>query len=387
MNQWKITPRDALIFRDGKPFTADAGAKAKSLPFPFPSSIAGAVRTMAGIDPAIGEFDTQKRESLLKKKIRGPFLAEEADNGNLEWLAPAPADCLMLNGEKKELGKRIWLNPIDLQQGEITDLKDTSLIGPAAIIEEKPHAEPPRFWKWRYFNDWLIKPGDDVVSLQEIGCSGPMYESRMHVSMNPETGTAIFGALFRTSGLEFIHLRPELDEKKMIKNAKALSLLIETDADLKPGIGFLGGERRVVQWEKAKCSIPHCPQEIRDSIDSNKTCRLILLTPAIFDKGFLPTWLQKEFAISITGVVLPRYQVTSGWDYEKGKPKPTRRLVPAGSVYYLRLDPHQNIEEFIEKIWLANISDTEQDRLDGFGLAALGNWDGRNRTMEMEEHS
>ena len=51
MSLWLIVPRDPLIFRDGKPFTATPGERSNSLGFPFPSTLAGAVRTLVGADP------------------------------------------------------------------------------------------------------------------------------------------------------------------------------------------------------------------------------------------------------------------------------------------------------------------------------------------------
>ncbi|MEW6405859.1 MAG: type III-B CRISPR module-associated Cmr3 family protein, partial [Chloroflexota bacterium] len=55
----------------------------------------------------------------------------------------------------------------------------------------------------------------------------------------------------------------------------------------------------------------------------------------------------------------------------------TRRMSPAGSVYFLELNGSEaNISSFIEAVWMQNISDDEQDCRDGFGLAVLGTWDG-----------
>ncbi|PIV26970.1 MAG: CRISPR-associated protein Cmr3, partial [Anaerolineae bacterium CG03_land_8_20_14_0_80_58_20] len=89
--------------------------------------------------------------------------------------------------------------------------------------------------------------------------------------------------------------------------------------------------------------------------------------------------------IKIIAAALSRYQTISGWDYAKengGAPKPTRRLVPAGSVYFLNLKGVADIEAFVNAVWLQAISDDDQSRLDGFGLALLGAWDGVMRNME-----
>jgi CRISPR-associated protein Cmr3 len=106
---------------------------------------------------------------------------------------------------------------------------------------------------------------------------------------------------------------------------------------------------------------------------------LVLLTPAYFEGGFEPTWLgQANNGISseLKAMAVGRAQVISGWDFETKRPKVTRRLTPAGSVLFLKLEGEGNLDEWISKTWMQCVSDQPQDRLDGFGLAALGVWDG-----------
>jgi len=69
MTLWTLIPRDPLIFRDGRPFSADAGARAKSLAFPYPSTTTGAVRTSVGTDPITGRFDSRRIDELLAMQI------------------------------------------------------------------------------------------------------------------------------------------------------------------------------------------------------------------------------------------------------------------------------------------------------------------------------
>ena len=93
---------------------------------------------------------------------------------------------------------------------------------------------------------------------------------------------------------------------------------------------------------------------------------------------------QHGLIVSIQGVAISRYQVISGWDFKNGTPKPTRRLAPSGTVYFLKLEPDpackKPLEErlcaWLEDTWLRNISDNDQDNRDGFGLAAVGTWKG-----------
>jgi CRISPR-associated protein Cmr3 len=49
MTVWIMEPHDPLLVRDGRPFGSNPGARARSLLFPFPSTIAGGMRTRAGL--------------------------------------------------------------------------------------------------------------------------------------------------------------------------------------------------------------------------------------------------------------------------------------------------------------------------------------------------
>ena len=41
------------------------------------------------------------------------------------------------------------------------------------------------------------------------------------------------------------------------------------------------------------------------------------------------------------------------------------------------------ISKWVQTTWMSCVSDEEQDRLDGFGLAVIGTWDGKPRPMEV----
>ncbi|MCF6192383.1 MAG: type III-B CRISPR module-associated protein Cmr3, partial [Candidatus Hydrothermae bacterium] len=75
LQTWMALPHDSLIFRDGRPFTAVPGARAKTLPFPFPSTIAGAIRTRSGALGHGGLFpiDENVIEKVKSFPVVGPF--------------------------------------------------------------------------------------------------------------------------------------------------------------------------------------------------------------------------------------------------------------------------------------------------------------------------
>jgi CRISPR-associated protein Cmr3 len=114
----------------------------------------------------------------------------------------------------------------------------------------------------------------------------------------------------------------------------------------------------------------------------------------MFEKGALPGWnggawpLGGAVQAMVLAACVARPSVVSGWDLAadngpgnpKGRPKPTRRLAPMGSVYFLELKGNpEDRRQWCEETWLACVSDDVQDRRDGFGLAALGIWEEKAR--------
>jgi CRISPR-associated protein Cmr3 len=369
MKDWLITPRDPLIFRDGRPFVATPGERANSLPFPFPSTVIGAVRTRAGTDAASGRFDPDKLDSLLKKFICGPVLVElDADGGIRERYFPAAADALVVEASDKGKIRRYALAPIRVS-ADATDFGMPHLVGRDPQVKDKPHHKAPRFWTWSMMKKWLQHAADDgPFEPETLGMEELVRDHRTHVSIDPATQAARDGALFQTSGMEFTS-----------KQARSLAIGLTSDADLQAGVDFLGGERRVVQWQATSHVFADaaCLDDIAQAIMADKSCRLVLATPAHFTNGHMPSYLKTEFGAEVVASAVPRYQTISGWDYSKpngGEPKPTRRLAPAGSVYFLDLTQVTDIKRFIERVWLKNISDDAQARRDGFGLALLGTW-------------
>jgi CRISPR-associated protein Cmr3 len=389
MTLWIIEPRDPLIFGDGKPFSAIPGARAKSLPFPHPPTVAGTVRSRGG-SSATGQFEEARIGELLAKQVQGPVLVEmDADDCVGDWLFPAPVDALLLKTPDAKSAQRLWLRPIKLPGGAVTDLDRLALIGPDQVVREKPYPKPPAYWRWHAYAEWLRGPCNGVLSLDTLGHGGPQRESRVHVSIRPDSQTALEGALFQTSGLEFARASQKVGQDAPGDVLRTLALALETDADLQEGLDFIGGERRIVHWRKMPGILPECPPEVRQAIMRNRACRLLLVTVACFAQGFLPTWLlscASGAQATVIAAAVPRYQTASGWDYEKRRPKPTRRLTPAGSVYFIKLAGEDAaINRFVDTIWMQTVSDEAQARLDGFGLATLGAWDGLLHEMEVKQ--
>lgn len=355
-----IEPRDALLVRDGRPFTNSPGARARSLPFPLPQTLAGAYRTRRGLEAGL-RFP-EDAPKVLSWGVRGPLLAEVA-GGGWRLLVPRPLDAL-------RLGERVYpLRPLRVPEGAGTNLEEGLLpVGlPSPDLKEKPQPLPA-FWYWESFLAWLLE--DAPTGFAPEGHGGPTPEHRTHVSLDPVRGTAREGALFQTSGLEFARKEGSL-------HRLALVLWPEDGVEVE-GIHPLGGERRLAFWWKGGPEIPPVPPGLTETLLRTRAARMVLLTPAFFGGTYLPEG--RAFAgARVEAALVGRPLTVSGWDLAQGRPKPSRRAVPAGSVYFLRLPEawgEEEVREWLAAVWFQSLSDAPQDRRDGYGLAAVGVWTG-----------
>lgn len=398
MTLWTIEPRDPLLLRDGRPFGPSPGARAESLDFPFPSTVAGAVRTRIGT-AAQNPFEHDSARPLQQIAVRGPLLVEISDATTgpaLRWLAPAPADAVLLKSRHPAAGDDPLadlhrLAPDPHQDESATDLAGLLPVGMVRPNKEKPLANPPRFWSWESYSAWLASPEDKTgIAPHSLGHSGPARESRVHVSIRRDQQTAQEGRLFQTCGLEFTHVAGSWETAQPLGLAVAVEGATSTESpsiptDFPAGYGTLGGERRLVRWcRQEQAEFPRCPPEVRSAVIRTGACRVVLLTPGFFSAGYRPQSLLTivpGVVAEVLGIAVARAQVVSGWDYALGKPKSTRRLAPAGSVFFLTLHgDDEAIAEFVDRVWMQCVSDgiqgedIGQDNRDGFGLAAVGVW-------------
>lgn len=381
---WILEPRDTLLVRDGRP-NQSPGEPMRTLDFPWPSTVAGMARTRCGqdADGRFGILPSQAREI----EVAGPLLAQLNDAGEVqETFYPGPLDCAWKKDAEKL--QRWRLVPKTMPAGAETDLQGLALTGPAHSPGPTGKIySGPDFWRWSAFEEWLCNPRDfdTAIAFHAIGLPKLVRERRVHVAIAPTQQTAQEGMLFATEGLRFVYSPADLPSRSM-----RLALTLRCgDPRFKAGLTVLGGERRTSFLRRAQNPWPGCldlelsrlPASLRGAFpDVRHAARVILLTPALFEQGAVPIEIAGQ---QVLACAVPRPLVISGWDYEQvtdaqGRkrargPKPTRRAVAAGSVYWVRLpDDATAAKEWVERTWLSCISDDEQDRRDGFGLCVLG---------------
>lgn len=388
MNTLLIEPRDSLLVRDARPFSGEPGARARSLDFPFPSTLAGAVRTRLGQD-ARGVFQVEKRDEVLGIGIRGPLLCSLDDSGGpAAWWMPVPGDSVLFQQEGGGL-RRECLAPVSLPPGAQTDLDPSLLpLSFAQAVPAKPAGEAPRFWRWdgpQGYRTWLERPESGTVHPTEMGLGGLPREARVHVSVGRETWTASEGRLYSTEGLRFTastRRRGETLGGTPLSGVARFALALGVDhAQLERlrGVAPLAGERRLCAWRPVATDWPELPAAVEQSILKHRAARLVLLTPGVFAQGWRPSDSSLGGATLVAAAVR-RPEVVAGWDLALAKPKPSRRAAPAGSVYFVRLPQGMSEDEaraWVRQHWLTSLCEQSQDVRDGFGLHVVGVWDGQ----------
>ena len=382
MNTWRLDPLDPLIFGNGKPATN--GAAIESLPLPWPTTVAGAFRTRVGSRQ--GFWDQTPVTEAQSWSILGPLLTCQEKDGTWKLLVPAPADALLLEpekpknpdkteeraGEKKTWDKatRRRLQVLNRPEGVQSSVPP---VGLSPYDPAKPYGGPPALWTWEALEKWLGDSQDprDHLTLEE-GHGLPAVVRRVHVGIDPETQRASDGLLFTTEARDF-----SASKDKDGSVNEALSLVLWSDAKRQPtpGIGQLGGERRMVRWEQSGPAKPPIPDELREKLAAcgkKGFLRVQLLTPALFRDGSI--WTPPE-GVEVVAQISGRPHPVSGWDLAAGGPKKMQRMVPAGSVYFVKITENELAKKWIDGWWFQSICEG-QAKNDGLGLAVVGCWDG-----------
>ena len=357
-----IEQRAPWVFRSGRPF--GQGGDTVSLSFPWPSTTAGAVRTWIGDQRKVDFAMAAERQDLCKIPVHGPLLARRASRA-LEVYLPKPADCLYLQDGKMEA-----LGPGRMASGENMDLWETELL--PVFLQSDDRSKPaagPAWWSSEVFQRWLQGEAEALTSA--LGCAGPAFERRTHVAIAPDTQAAAENLLFQTEGLDFHEENVDY------------GLLLHLPEDGAYGAGWLrmGGDGRLGQVTVDTHGWPACEESLARDLCGTERIRLILVTPAVFGQGWLPGWLDasmegsppgfRDIRLRLRAALVPRWEAHSGWDLASDQPRAVRRLVPPGAVYWFQvLEGNDHLPE----LWLKPLSDREQDRNDGFGLAVPGLW-------------
>ncbi|MBZ5495739.1 MAG: type III-B CRISPR module-associated protein Cmr3 [Acidobacteriia bacterium] len=386
-----LTPRDPVVARDGRPFGIRQGNRMRSLSWLYPSVLAGSLRTMLGKE-AGGVFDPVMVDGLKQISIAGPMPLI----GN-ELFCPRPLDSLVQEQEGRR--KALAMRPADPADGEGCNLPQG--LSPAMLDYDGEDFKPgnaPAFWSTARLKQWLLDPGGRNFDFPPDSpgtdsCDGFLNaaerDERIHVQMDSGKGVGCEERIFVSAGLDLTRrgsAEPWPLAVRVIADQSWRRFLDGLDS-LHP----LGGERRLVRWlhsdEKHAARLWDCPVEINRALAESRKVRMVIATPAIFAQGWKPGWLNdgpdglegsppnSTLRLRLVSAVIERWKAISGWSLEAGRvgPKPVRRAVPAGSVYFFKIIGGAASD--LSRLWLQSVCDDEQDRRDGFGLTLWGVWE------------
>lgn len=378
-----IEPLDVLYLRGNKLFDG-AGAHGAALMPPWPSLMAGALRSRmladAGVDIAAfarGEplADPRLAEVLGTPDQPGAFriavftLARRVGHA-IDPCFPLPADVVVTD---KDLSDCSYLQPTPVPAALCSSALSAQL---PALRAAKPGKPVGGLWLngagWRaYLNGERLTP-DHLLRSSDLWQTDP----RLGIALERGRGTVQTGMLYTA---ETVALRKDTGFLAGIQGADDA---LPTDGLLR----FAGDGRGAVV---TTCSVrppePDWPRIVRE-----RRFRLILATPGLFEHGWrLPgldandIWHGPEGCTArLIAASVNRADVISGWDLAKWSyggcgPKTAFRVVPTGSVYWF--EEFQGSAAALGKLaaegfWAISPYPDRRRRAEGFNNVLVAAW-------------
>lgn len=381
MHKITLTPVDTFFFRDAKSFNAGETVYVNSI-FPYPTVIMGALRThilkKAGIDfgdyrkqsPAakkiiekIGHPEVKKTDSPLK--IKGPFISYKE-----EIFFPPPAN-LWLSSKTGKYPQYLYPKQNNKNKEALSNIPDNISLMTPAIKSNDLELYPLTSWLSLTELKKYLQGGKDIFAESREFFCNEAYVGHKQVNGNKNVEE---GMLYQASHLRF---EERMDGSSCIKSG--LTFFVE-------GIGRdefedismnVGGEMKQGKMEVGD-GVDLISEEENESILTqiiNTRCFCVYFaTPAYFNRGWKPDNWPFEIKCELTGAAIERHVGVSGWDMMHNLPKPHRKLIPAGSVYFFKIGDDckspDEIRSLLNFQFKHNISDEFAEA--GFGVTFIG---------------
>lgn len=353
----KIDAIDTLFFKDGKPFSMGDETWADGIFPPPPSVVYGALRT-AYFGEHPDEFinaNTDKDKTKDLKITRINFFCGETEH------FPMPLDFVKKKNEVKDkaylmhTSKTIGLssssfseNILEPEFNEEVESVEGALIGSGSLER------------------YLIAREKEVV--YSLLSNYIQLEPKVGIGRDNLTRASDEGKLYR------VGMRRLAEKKEFGKDSNSISIIVEFEGLELPSKGFvkLGAEGKIASYDvvpKTKITI----EEDELKINSENTFKLYLLTPALFKEGWKPDLLNhpllKDQGLELITASIGKPLNFGGFDMQKKIPKPMRKAVPAGSVFYCK-SKTKTFNEIFNKLNGNSISDFQA--VEGYGIALVG---------------
>jgi CRISPR-associated protein Cmr3 len=378
----KIEPFDTFFFRGGKGSLVGTEANATGVGlFPPPPSVwHGALRTAYFTEhPEALERANTAQDPTRNLEIKGVFLIDlnlwendgnskegqkEKENRLAESLfLPTPFDILKDKdktgkGEAKniqylKLKSELAVEKLKGQAYTSSPFLDTLTLDKDDTEEGAEHT-PAEAAKnsWMSLSDFTNKYYSNQTEGLTLLTQNQFLaqEQKTGIKIDNQTQTAQEEHLYRVHFFRF---------KNAEGGAKSYAFAVWAEGLELPQSGFLklGADSKPAAFERLKLEASlksgESPQDIELPAPEIKNrdfrrFKVYLQTPAIFENGFLPRWVKdpqsqnglceyQGLKLRLLSAATGSYAPLGGFDMKANKPKPMRRALEAGSVFYFEL--------------------------------------------------
>lgn len=373
MKQYSLKPVDTFFFRDHKEFFSGSESTADNIFPPRPGTVYGALRSgyihenggfkafYAGTDDELKLWmGTPEKTGLFS--LRGVFIHDDQD-----IFLPLPLDYQVVSGIDGNKNEE-WAYPLELVQEEIpaSDGYQYRLYG---VKSEKSHSATGAYishsdWKKAHFNTQPIRIYRKNRWIIE--------EDKLGIRIDRARGASEEGMLYNIKMGRFI------DNNKV--GFIALSLPAQSPDFKNVRMLRMGGKNRPWTIEKLQGDFQLFNEterlQIITKIKHDGIARLMLLTPAIWDQSSkIFDCNQRQFnfgegmLFDVIAQASDRPLLVGGWDIAGNKPKTRIQALPAGTVFYLRVDSDK--AEYLFD-WLNKNPISDELNHEGYGWAVCG---------------
>ncbi len=422
-----LVPRDGFFAKDGRGWSTSA--RTHVVDWPWPTTIRGALTTASG--KLIEQQNDWEGWGKHHAKVRlGRLLALRRPVEAATWapehrMWPVPADALWVEDktsvvrlkpkapEIPTLGRKRPDGVPQIYSDAYEDAREALWVARNVDSKAKPLG-PPRWWDDATLVDWLCGECVKADRDPQDQFPSPARRFQVHVGIRSDTLTGDDGILFAHDVIETLERRavangpPELAEWAIGAEVTWPTL------PEPPKLARLGSDSRIAWVKAVQEKVFSMPPALERAFSSgSRGLRLMVVTPTLFARGWLPDGFEPEpvkaqdssgketwefrgklsrreknsggnpklvavldCELILRAAFVPRPMHVSGWDMATGKggqPRPTLRLVPPGAVYFF--EPVDKNRQFAaadaKALWRVQIGG---DTHAGFGWAIPGIW-------------
>ncbi len=371
-----LYPRDGFFCKDGRGWYGAGGGSGHGLEWPWPSTVRGAVRTLWGrahealigqqgwlaatasieLGPTLAMW-RERGASALERRWPVPADVEyvrtpDGTPSHVRYLHPTPSPVATLGRDEDPARERLWIAPAS----------DRGKPGPR-----------PRWWTEAELIAWLA--GSPVPAEPAVAADRPARRRITRAAITPATQTVADGALFSHDVVETVEFEGEWAIAARVTLPDAQRVITAT----------LGSDRRLARVDEIDRAAFDPPPALATAPAADSLgLRLLVVTPTIFARGWLPDGLAAHGdvyrgrlagiapEVVLRAVIAPRPVAISGWDMAAGAPRATDLAVAPDAVYFLeRADGGGFTAADVGGLWLAALGHRTAD---GFGRVVAAPW-------------